>query len=302
MKLSEFFGNKPMIDALGKSIANGRVFHAYIFSGAAGGGKYTLAQAFAATIICHNPANNDACGICQSCISLAAGTHPDIVRLIPQKSSIGVEEIRDMIRDAAIKPYYSRRVYIIRNVDIMTVPAQNALLKTLEDSAAHGVFILTAKNPAAFLPTILSRCAIYKLAPLPQSDIAAYLAAREIPRAQNLAAIAPSIGAALSFANDEGFWPHHDHIAQIAANISKMNIAEIFAAAKEIESAKDRLPQTLDILTLHLHKILMQTPASQQSIAPLSAINQARVHLSANTNPLLTIEIMLLDIAQKSIT
>ena len=104
----------------------------------------------------------ESCGRCLSCIQAQSGNQPDIITVSHEKpNSIGVGEIRRMRADLQIKPYSNaRKVYIVPDAEKLTIPAQNALLKTLEEPPEYAVIILIANGLSAFLPTILSRCVV----------------------------------------------------------------------------------------------------------------------------------------------
>ena len=143
-------GHKNIIQYIGNAVNSGMVSHAYILNGEKGSGKKLLANLFAMSLQCHDrEADGDACGKCQSCKQAISGNQPDIIRVTHEKpSSISVDEIREQVNnDIVIKPYSSRyKVYIIADADMMTVQAQNALLKTIEEPPEYAVILLLTEN------------------------------------------------------------------------------------------------------------------------------------------------------------
>src|SRR5699024_725727 len=117
------------------------------------------------------------CGHCRSCSAFDSGNHPDIVYVRPTKKTLGVDDVREQIlENVSLKQYrYRYKIYIVEQADTMTVQAQNALLKTLEEPPAYAVFLLLAENQTAFLPTILSRTVTLHIRPLPDTMVADYL-------------------------------------------------------------------------------------------------------------------------------
>ena len=118
------------------------------------------------------------CGECHFCKQLASDNNPDFIRITHEKpASIGVEDVREqLVEDIQIKPYNGKyKVYIIDEAEKMTVQAQNAILKTIEEPPAYSVIIFLTNNVEIFLPTIVSRCIIFNLRPLRESTIMEYL-------------------------------------------------------------------------------------------------------------------------------
>ncbi|MDR2183691.1 MAG: hypothetical protein LBE55_05910 [Clostridiales bacterium] len=301
MRFGNIAGNKNIIKSMRAAIRHGHIGHAYIIDGHLGSGKRLLADTFAAAILCQNLAGDDPCGICISCITFQSGNHPDVVNVQTPKKFLGIDDVREqIIENINVLPYSSqKRIYIIENAHTLTAPAQNALLKTLEDGPKHAVFLLLSQNHKAFLPTVLSRCALYKIAPLGDADIVAHLRKHGID--PNIAAIAAanssgSIGRAMAIAADDGFMALRNEILEMAQNIENIDIVEIFAAAKALENHKDHIGQALDIMCIHYRDILVEdkTDDPAAAIRNIRIIEEAKQKLSQNCNFLLTMEIMLL--------
>lgn len=152
---------------------------AYLLAGLRGVGKRTLAIAFAARALCAQPQDDDACGACDQCVRVASGTHPDL-RLVardPERRDIGVDDARALTRWLALRPLMAaRKVAIVIGAETLSVPAQNGLLKTLEEPPSQSIILLTATTPTLLLPTVRSRCQLLRLDPLSDTDLAAVLA------------------------------------------------------------------------------------------------------------------------------
>jgi len=146
--------------------------HALLFLGPKGVGKRTLAQALAAEHFC---ATGDGCGSCADCGALVRGNHPGVltVAVAPGKSSISIEQVQQLARDLSLSaPDERGRVTLLLGADRMTPPAQDALLKTLEEPRPGNVLVLTASRGDAVLPTIRSRCQRFALTPLADAEVA----------------------------------------------------------------------------------------------------------------------------------
>ena len=144
----DIIGHKREIEHLEKAISTGKVSHAYIFSGEKGTGKLTLANAFAMALQCTGEGEKP-CGTCHSCHQAASGNHPDIIHITHEKpNSIGVDDVRDqLVGDVQIRPYNGKyKIYIMPDAEKMTVQAQNAILKTIEEPPEYAVIILLTDN------------------------------------------------------------------------------------------------------------------------------------------------------------
>ena len=172
-------GQNHIYEHFKNAIAAGKLSHAYILHGERGMGKLNIAKEAAKAIQCESNApektdkTGEACGQCKSCHQAESDNQPDIKYVTPAKKTLGVDDIREQINDdALIKPYGSPyKIYIIPKSDTMTVQAQNALLKTIEEPPSYAIFILLAANTDAFLPTILSRCVMLNARTVAEGEI-----------------------------------------------------------------------------------------------------------------------------------
>lgn len=151
-------GQDHITSTLKSSFEKGKIFHAYLFTGTRGTGKTTCAKILAKAICCEAPEKGEPCGKCPACISIAQGNVTDISE-IDAASNNGVNDIRDLKEQVNFLPVSLKyRVYIIDEVHMLSTPAFNALLKTLEEPPAHVVFILATTEVHKLPATILSRC------------------------------------------------------------------------------------------------------------------------------------------------
>ncbi len=180
----------------------GSIPHAWLFTGPRGVGKATTASWWAARLKCLDPASCNAS--CASCKQVAAGSHPDLSLLtVPEdKKLIGIESVRKLITDMALKPAsVGPRVAIVDQAERMTTPAQSAILKLLEEPPGWTVIMLVTDNPSALLTTVRSRCQRLGFGRPSKPDMLAVLAAHGLDEQAARARLALSggdLGLALS--------------------------------------------------------------------------------------------------------
>lgn len=325
-------GHEAAAARMRQAVADGKVGHAYIISGEKGIGKHTLAAAFAKTLQCEETRSRlpdggrlpDACGVCLSCRVFESGNHPDVIYVVGTKTkSIGVDDVRDqIIRPMNVKPFrYRYKIFIVGEAETLTPAAQNALLKTMEEPAPYGIFMLLAAHTHAFLPTILSRCVLYKLSPLPDAAVTGVLAAQNISDddARFYTAFARgNIGRALALSSSEEFRQMREFALDMVRHIQKTDIIGTFALYKRFEKWKESVQTLLDMLYLCCRDLIVykgsgdtkwitQTDAvrllgavAEETPLPAlfsaaDAVSRARRALQQNANFQLTIEMMLVD-------
>jgi DNA polymerase III subunit gamma/tau len=170
----EVVGQEHVKNVLRPALERGRIGHAYLFSGPRGVGKTTTARLIAMTVNCEATGIKP-CGQCESCKSVIAGRHPDVLE-VDAASNNSVDDVRDLREKVALQPMRgSKKVYILDEAHMMSKSAFNALLKTLEEPPSHAVFVLATTEPERLPPTILSRCQHYRFRRLSAEEIAGKL-------------------------------------------------------------------------------------------------------------------------------
>lgn len=198
----------------------GKLSHAYIVEGEEGLGKTSFALFAAAAALCQHP-ETAPCGMCAGCKKNLADSHPDLFVIKAEKEGgiIPVGMIREIKNTVFLVPNESeKKVYIIEDAQKMNIPAQNALLKLLEEPPPSAIFFLTADMKESLLPTVISRCRVITLRPAPKHEIISWLLEKfprkdgeEIRHAAGMAEGSP--GLALSFLEKKKVYITEDALA-----------------------------------------------------------------------------------------
>lgn len=319
----DIIGHERIKEHFQKAIEYNKISHAYILAGEEGMGRKTIAKAFAMTLLCER-SNREPCLECHSCKQVLSGNHPDVLWVSHEKpNSIGVDDIRLQINDTIfIKPYSSAyKIYIVDEAEKMTVQAQNALLKTIEEPPAYVIIILLTTNQEAFLPTILSRCIQLKLKPLKNDVVSEYLMETmgvKESQADVYAAFARgNLGKAIHLASSDEFQLMYRQVLNLLKNLKEMDISMLLDSIKRLQEDHLDLNECLDFVQLWYRDILMfkvtrdmnllvfkdeyttvsnicQKSSYEGLEAILNAIEKAKVRLKANVNTELALELMLL--------
>lgn len=328
-KFSDIIGQEQIKEHLQNAIATNKVSHAYIINGERCAGKEFIAHVFAMALQCERQ-EEEPCQECHSCKQALSGNQPDIIKVMHEKpNTVGVEDIRTQINGTiAIKPYSSpRKVYIMNEGEKMTVQAQNALLKTLEEPPEYAVILILTTNVNALLPTILSRCVVLNMKPVRDELVKKFLMETvQIPdyKADVCVAFARgNVGKAKLLASSEEFDNIKEEAVTLLKYINDMEISEIVAAIKKINDYKFDVNDYLDILSIWYRDVLLFKATNDvnhlifrgeiqyiRKVADrcsyhgiekiLKALDKAQNRLGANVNFDLTMELLLLTIKENS--
>ena len=322
-------GHNDIIQYIQNAVVKDKVSHAYILNGEKGSGKRLLAKLFAMSLQCSDrEADGDACGHCQSCKQAVNDNQPDIIRITHEKpNTISVDDIRQQIvNDVDIKPYSSPyKIYIIPQADMMSVQAQNALLKTIEEPPEYAVIFLLTENAEVLLPTITSRCVMLKLRNIKDTLVKKYLMEQmEIPdyKAEICVAFAQgNMGRAIMLATSDHFNEIKEEAIQLLKYINEMELTEIVNAIKKIQEYKLDVSDYFDIIAIWYRDVLIYKAtrnvdrvvfsdqlkfikeqarkSSYEGIELiLESLETAKARLKANVNFDLVMELLLLTIKE----
>ena len=326
---SDIIGQEMIKEHLQNAIKTGSISHAYIISGERSSGKEFIATIFAMTLQCEQ-GGAEPCNECHSCKQVLSKNQPDIIYLTHEKpNTISVDDIRQQVnRDIAIKPYAGpQKIYIINEAEKMSVSAQNALLKTLEEPPEYAVIIILTTNSDAMLNTILSRCIVLKMKPVDDMIVKQFLMENvKIPdyKAEVCAAFARgNIGKARLLALSEEFDNIKEEAVTLLKYIDDMEINEIAKSIKHMNEYKLEINDFLDILAIWYRDALLFKATNdvnhlifkseiqyiKKTVAKstyegieiiLNALDKAKTRLTANVNFDLTMELLLLTIKENT--
>ena len=320
-------GHQDVIRHLQNAISADKVSHAYIFSGEKGAGKKLMAHTFAMTLQCEAK-GTEPCMKCTSCKKAMSGNHPDIIYIQHEKpGSIGVDEIRSQLAsDAQIKPYESPyKIYIVNDAQLMTIQAQNALLKTIEEPPAYVILMLLTDNMDQMLQTIISRCVTLSFKAVGDDLVKKYLMDEmQVPdyQAEIDASIAQgNIGKAKKLASSEDFTDVTKNAIRILKRSGTVDLYEMVENIKELTADKQNIYDYLDIFLSWFRDVLLfkatkevdslvfkqeinsiRERASKSSYegieAIIEAIEKAKIRLHANVNMDLALELLFVTIRE----
>jgi DNA polymerase III subunit delta' len=190
---SRLVGNDPLKITMRRLIGGNRVPHSLLFAGDDGIGKRQFALELAKSLLCVEPTDGEACGVCASCRRadvfafprsddkdayerVIFSDHPDLGTIVPYNRNLLVKAVRHLEAEANFRPFEARaRIFIVDDADKMNAAASNALLKTLEEPPETTYIFLITSRPDSLLPTIRSRCQSLRFAPVEIEEIERYL-------------------------------------------------------------------------------------------------------------------------------
>jgi DNA polymerase-3 subunit delta' len=314
--LDQVLGQPFATRVLSSALAAGRPASAYLFFGPTGCGKKTAAMALAQALFCLEQPGLG-CGACSSCKRVAGNKHPDYFVLSPQGSSFKVEQVRELLKEASMRPFEApRRVMVLDKVETMSPEAANALLKVLEEPNSSLVFVLITTSRAKILPTIASRCQALRFGPLPEKVLSGLLVKDKGFDEKTARSLAGLSGGSVRIAQRlsgesgaelkdlaEGFL----EAAAARSALGLLNWAHLVAAEKK------RLDEIFDLVLAYLRelwidksglpkglKLLAEPPRHGGGLSPqrleslMLAVSRAQGQVKKNANLALVLENMVL--------
>lgn len=316
MNFNNVVGQEIVTRQLMNDIKFNRVNHSYIFDGPDGLGKNFIASIFIQTLICESH-DVIACESCPACVKFKTNNNPDIKVLANTKKSIGVEEIREFFSDVTIRPFIGdRKIYLIKDAHTMTIQAQNAVLKTVEEPPAYVVIIFISENIEKILPTIKSRSKLLKFNTYSDLQIDEILQLKDaddfiIRYSEGV------LGRARRLLEDQQFMSMREQVFDIAEKIVKL---KSYASSYELEDGLSNNiqnnPEILDMLMyifcdilkfksinnfiinsdkINNIKSMSKQLSYQRTIKIIKALKCIKTDLNYNVNTSLAIDKMIID-------
>jgi DNA polymerase-3 subunit delta' len=317
-------GHEWAVDMLRQHVAADAARHAYLFTGAPGVGRRTLALRFAQALNCTQPTGPGIpCGTCRDCKQIEAMQHPDltIIQADSEGGTLKVDQVREARRTLTLKPYQSKyRVALFLRFQEANDNAANALLKTLEEAPSYAVLVLTADQAEGLLPTISSRCEVLRLRPLPLEIVESFLKEHgaDDQRSRLIAHLSggrPGYALRLLESPSALTW-REEKLNDLHALLAETR-ADRFAYAEKLSKDKEGMRSILLVWLSFWRDILLcsggvSTPPANidraqeiktlagrlqfpEARAVVSALERSLVQLDANVNARLLAEVLLLD-------
>jgi len=330
-------GHEWAVDMLHQHAARGDVRHAYLFCGPPGLGRRTLALRLAQALNCTRPiAAGVPCGTCRDCKQINAMQHPDLSIIEPTikdpdnpkelisgpNGEIRIQQVRSLQKTINLKPYQSKyRILIFLRFNQATIESSNALLKTLEEAPAHAILLLTADTPEQLLPTIVSRCEILRLRPLPIGAIESDLIERGVDeeRARLLAHISGGRpGYARRLMDDAAVLEKREERLNDLQTLLPAPRVEKFSYAEKLAKDKDAMRQVILIWLSYWRDVMLRVAQAETPLVNIdrnmeieflagrldlstarrvvSDLESALEKMDRNVNSRLLAEVLLLDL------
>ncbi|KAB3531810.1 DNA polymerase III subunit [Alkaliphilus serpentinus] len=317
-------GQKKIIDHIKRALSEEEISHAYLIEGAVGLGRRRVAKQLAMAITCMNNIEKP-CHSCSSCLKAVSQNHPEI-KIIEGDGSIKIDLIREIQKEIQLKPYEGKRkVIILYDCETMTLQAQNAFLKTLEEPPLYATIIMITVNSGSLLPTIVSRCQLIKLNPVNERTIQEYLVSHEGASMETSKVIAAysggNIGNAVKMLYNQDFKQKREELVKITKELLRGSLTNVLELADFFTLEKREVIENLDLLmswyrdlliyreTQHLdfirnydkiEEIVLQSKNinTYKLQEVVYIIEDAKNKLKSNVNFQLNMEVMLLNIQE----
>lgn len=280
MSFDHLIGNREIKDILKSAISSNKVTHSYLFIGPSGIGKTLFAKEFAKMILC--TADNKPCIKCKSCIEFDENNQPDFHIIEPEDGIIKIDTIRKMQTKVFEKPIISeKKVYLIKDADLMTKEAQNCLLKTLEEPPSYVTIILIGANESMFLNTIRSRCMKILFHKIGQEELTSYLQHKcqfNNISEELIKACDGSIEKAIRIYEKKEMY---QEIQEVFSNVEKYHLLDVLGKLDCLYKNKENIEEILEYITILFYSKAIQ---DTKYIEYIKEIEQVKRNLKINSN------------------
>ncbi|MGM0370042.1 MAG: DNA polymerase III subunit delta' [Bacillota bacterium] len=261
MAFDKVLGQNTVITILKNALSQNRLSHAYIFTGKKGVGKAQAAFEFAKAANC-KAKEDDACDQCLSCRKANNENHPDIKEVMPDETSIKIDQIRELQQEIMYKPYESdKKIYIIHQAEDMTLSAANCLLKTLEEPPSYAIIILLTNNLNKLLSTTVSRCQLIRFRRIPYQLIKDSLVSEydlSAAKSQLIASLADGrYDYACQLVEEEEELEMRKEIIEFLISFPGLTKVELFEGVQELLKYKSAANDLLEIMITWYRDLLL---------------------------------------------
>jgi DNA polymerase-3 subunit delta' len=265
----------------------------------------------------------ESCGVCKTCRKIGSGNHADIIRIQPSGAFIKIAQIRELLDTLAMKPYEAKiRVVVISDAQAMNAAASNALLKILEEPPDRTVLVLIATQKSDLLPTIVSRCQHIGFNPITKNSLAVLLREAHGIAPETAESIAAMANGNLSRAQAmvrQNWLERREWLLEEINALSLQKMSRLFALAQKLSGEKEMFSETLEVMKIWFRdlaigqydtnkiinqdiaekvKIASEKDSTESLLSKFDAVQQAQNRITANSNLRLTMENLLIQLAQ----
>jgi DNA polymerase-3 subunit delta' len=321
MSFKDIYGHEKQIKVLQTAMSRDRIPHAYLFYGAEGVGKRTVAEVFAKALNCASGIESlDACDACPSCLKIDHKNHPDVITIEAQGQSIKIQEVRELQEQMKFSPLEGgKRIFIIVDADKMNIASANAILKTLEEPTASNILVLLTSRPHQLPATVLSRCQQLRFNPLRRETVASFLEEKLSLDHKSAQLIASSSGGSIGRAramNDESYLTTRATVLDIIAGIKTKDPLKLLSALNDFGQDRNDIMERLGILMtgyrdalvyketgdreslvnqdyIDIIKSVAESESGRDIVSCFRAVDRAFHALNQNANKQLTLEVMM---------
>ncbi|ETW97479.1 MAG: hypothetical protein ETSY1_22495 [Candidatus Entotheonella factor] len=312
MALHDVLGQEQALRLLRNALEHARLAHAYLFAGPPGVGKHLTARQFAKAVSCPVE-TTEACDTCTACKKIDADNHPDVLDITPDGTSIRIEQIRTIQQRLSYRPYEQDRIVIIVDgCELLTPPATNALLKTLEEPPGHALLLLLTSHKTALPLTITSRCQLVPFRALSPAHLRTILERQDLEREDATLSVMMARGGLTTSEQIAAALEVRSQAHTLLADMLQNNPQAVFLRARQLAGKRDQCEALFDWLILLCRDLVMlnvapsrplynddlrsdlEPLARQVTVDPLletcTLAEQLRQYLGMNLNPQLVFE------------
>lgn len=283
MEFSNIIGNEKNKVFLERLINSNNIMHSFMFEGIEGIGKSLFAKEFAKMILCTSD-KKLSCNECKSCIEFASSNNPDYMQIEPEGKIIKIEQIRQMQEKILEKPIISnKKVYVIKDADLMTKEAQNCLLKTLEEPPSYIVIILVLSNESKILNTVKSRCMRINFERINEADLKSFFMSKYDDTTSIDSIIKNCDGSIARLIEIKENLSEYEQVEGLIDRFKQGNILDMLGVEEVLYKNKDMIDGILDYMTSIFYKEAIKDSSLRYANA-IKEIEIAKQRLNQNSN------------------